>query len=314
MALGHWVIKGSALGPNMGGFVQRFIIVLTIIILSSNISYGEDKEKEIWQKEGGFSVLMEQYTATWCEICASVDSWMPDYTDANGDRVIRIAIHDTFDDPFGTPITDHRLERYNTSKVFPTFWFDGDILAGGAPDTTTLHRSLLSAENQRRGDTEINLLVSHLSGELNISASLSNFNSEVETKITIMILENSIKTPSNLNQNGLESHHDILFAYNEINLNNSVNWSYPQDSWNNIDIDNNSISSLYFIPSNKSLDNMKIIIIHETAVHDENYPNTLGATSLYLGSNFQSSKLNLSFPIASILLLSSLPIIIQFRK
>ena len=314
MALGHWVMNESTLATNMSAFRNHFTSILMIIILLAIPLDAEIEDNNSWQVDGGYSVLMEQYTATWCEICASVDSWMPDYTSANGDRVIRIAIHDTFDDPLGTPITDYRLQRYNESRIFPTFWFDGNILSGGAPDTTTLHRSLLSSETLRSGDTDINLEISLISDELLISTILSNWEKEFDTKLTIMILDYDVRIPQNNAINGIEIHHDVLFAYNEINLNNSQIWSYPNESWSNTSAVDGAIMSKYYIPSNKSLEDLKIVVIHEYVDSNIMESNTLGATSIYLGSNSQVSKLNLSLPIIIILLLSIIPISVRSRK
>lgn len=314
MALGHWVMNGSTLATNMSAFRNHFAFILMIMILLVNPLDAEIEDNDVWQVDGGYSVLMEQYTATWCEICASVDSWMPDYTSANGDRVIRIAIHDTLDDPLGTPITDYRLQRYNDSRVFPTFWFDGNILAGGAPDTTTLHRSLLSSETQRSGDTDINLEITFISGELLISSILSNWENELDTKVTIMVLDYDITIPQNIAINGIETHHDVLFAYNEINLNNSQIWSYPDESWSNTSAINDTIKSKYYIPLNKSLEDLKIVVIHEYVDSNIMESNTLGATSIYLGSNSQISKLDLTLPIILILLISIIPISVRSRK
>ena len=314
MALGRWVIKGSALAWDMPRLAKCFTTLFITLILFTTPLNAEQEDDDIWDVEGGYSIIMEEYTATWCEICASVDSWMPDYTKANGNRVIRIAIHDTFDDPMGTPITDFRLQKYNISLVTPSFWFDGDMLAGGSPDTTTLHRSLLSAENKRQGDTGINLRVKHYSGELYISSILSDWSSELDTKITFMILYNSVNLPLNLAENGVEQHHDVLFAYNEIYLNNSSNWAHPESSWSNILVQNNTISSQFKIPSESYFDNLKVVVIHEYVDYNENSPSTLGATSLSLGGDYQLSKIDLYLPIMIILLISIIPIIIQSRR
>ena len=42
------------------------------MILTSPISIAEDKTDD-WYVEGGNSILMEHYTATWCDVCAKID-------------------------------------------------------------------------------------------------------------------------------------------------------------------------------------------------------------------------------------------------
>ena len=129
-----------------------------------------------------------------------------------------------------------------------------------------------------------------------------------------MVLDYDVKIPQNIAINGVEIHHDVLFAYNEINLNNSQIWSYPNESWSNTSAVDGAIMSKYYIPSNKSLEDLKIVVIHEYVDSNIMESNTLGATSIYLGSNSQVSKLNLSLPIIIILLLSIIPISVRSRK
>ena len=177
-----------------------------------------------------------------------------------------------------------------------------------------MHRSLLSSETQRSGDTDINLEITFISGELLISSILSNWENELDTKVTIMVLDYDITIPQNIAINGIETHHDVLFAYNEINLNNSQIWSYPDESWSNTSAINDTIISKYYIPLNKSLEDLKIVVIHEYVDSNIMESNTLGATSIYLGSNSQISKLDLTLPIILILLISIIPISVRSRK
>jgi hypothetical protein len=74
MALGHWVMKGSALALIMLAFANRFtILALLSLILISPLNNAQQEEINAWEVDGGHSVIMEQYTATWCDICASVE-------------------------------------------------------------------------------------------------------------------------------------------------------------------------------------------------------------------------------------------------
>ena len=100
---------------------RRAALAMVLLTLSLPLTSSQEHvpSKE-WSAEGGHSVLMEQYTATWCDVCASVDVWMPDFTSANGNRVARVAVHDTFDDPLGTPITAHRAQYHSTQPGLAT--------------------------------------------------------------------------------------------------------------------------------------------------------------------------------------------------
>ena len=56
-----------------------FTVLLLLVVSSSNI-VAED-EPNNWYIEGGNSVLLEQYTATWCDVCAQIDPWISDFAD-----------------------------------------------------------------------------------------------------------------------------------------------------------------------------------------------------------------------------------------
>ena len=295
-------------------FANRFITSIVLVLLF--LSYpnaAENKENNKWSENGGYSVLMEQYTATWCDVCASVDTRMPEYVESNGNRVIRIALHDPIDDPLGTPITNYRLGNYAENLVAPSFWFDGKVISGGSPDTTTLHRSLLSAENERRGDTGINLHISLESDELLISSQLSNWDNNSESKIIFLVIEDNVKVTENSDSNGIKLHHDVLFAYNEINLSNSTDWMYPVSSWSEIDITGNNYTTKFSFPTTKSLGNIEIVVIHES-VSNNTERKILGATSIHLGNENTNQKINIFIPIMAVIFISSIPIIIQFRR
>ena len=94
---------------------------------SSNIS-AED-ETNNWYIEGGNSVLMEQYTATWCDVCAEIDTWIGDFADNRGSRLVRIALHDPIADPLGNSISSERLSiSKNLSEFFKIFSLSGPSL------------------------------------------------------------------------------------------------------------------------------------------------------------------------------------------
>ena len=214
-------MKGSTLRPFVMTFAHRLMIFIITFLFLIYPSTAQNEDNTHWSEKGGYSVVMEQYTATWCDVCASIDSWMPQYTEANGNRVIRLAFHDSIDDPLGTEITDYRLAQYSDKLVAPSFWFDGLLTSGGAPDRATLHRSLLSAENDRRGDTEINFSVSLKANEVIINAQFSNWDSTADSKVFFLILEDNVLVPETTNSNGIKLHHDVVFAYNEIHTNSS---------------------------------------------------------------------------------------------
>ena len=90
-------MKGSTLRPFVMTFAHRLMIFIITFLFLIYPSTAQNEDNAHWSEKGGYSVVMEQYTATWCDVCASIDSWMPQYTEANGNRVIRLAFHDSID-------------------------------------------------------------------------------------------------------------------------------------------------------------------------------------------------------------------------
>ena len=288
-----------------------FIITFLFLIYPST---AQNEDNTHWSEKGGYSVVMEQYTATWCDVCASIDSWMPQYTEANGNRVIRLAFHDSIDDPLGTEITDYRLAQYSDKLVAPSFWFDGLITSGGAPDRATLHRSLLSAENDRRGDTDINLSVSLKANEVIINAQFSNWDSTEDSKVFFLILEDNVLVPETTNSNGIKLHHDVVFAYNEIHTNGSYEWAHPNDSWTTLSSQESNFTSKFLLPDDKLFENLEIVVVHESISTNNSDSRILGAMSIHLGDENIIKKTNIFIPFMVIICVSAIPILIQSRR
>ena len=288
-----------------------FIITFLFLIYPST---AQNEDNTHWSEKGGYSVVMEQYTATWCDVCASIDSWMPQYTEANGNRVIRLAFHDSIDDPLGTEITDYRLAQYSDKLVAPSFWFDGLLTSGGAPDRATLHRSLLSAENDRRGDTEINFSVSLKANEVIINAQFSNWDSTADSKVFFLILEDNVLVPETTNSNGIKLHHDVVFAYNEIHTNGSYEWAHPNDSWSTLSSQGSNFTSKFLLPDDKLFENLEIVVVHELISTNNSDSKILGAMSIHLGDENIIKKTNIFIPFMVIICVSAIPILIQSRR
>ena len=80
--------------------------------------------------EGGRTLLVEEYTATWCSVCSEVDPERETVADSHGSRIALIALHPTDgDDAFEPAAAAHRIERMKTVNPSiastPTFVVEG---------------------------------------------------------------------------------------------------------------------------------------------------------------------------------------------
>ncbi|MDC0576650.1 hypothetical protein OAO70_01260, partial [Euryarchaeota archaeon] len=133
-----------------------FTVLLLLVMTSSNIV--ADDESDNWYAEGGNSVLMEQFTATWCDVCAQIDPWISNFADERGSRLVRIALHDPVADPLGSSISSERLSIHsNSMDLAPSFWFDSNNEIKGTVEPVDLDRALLNSEGVRESDTIISI-------------------------------------------------------------------------------------------------------------------------------------------------------------
>ncbi len=301
--------------------MMRDLLMAVTVILSIASGSNAQSTENSWSAEGGYTVLAEQFTAAWCEVCAEVDPWMPEFTESNGNRVARVALHDDFDDPLGTPITEHRTSRYsNGTPSAPSFWFDGNLLTGGAPDRSSLHRQLLSAEGARSGDTSIRVDASSDSGKISIVVILREWQTLQETQISIFVTEDSVTIDKSKAINGITRHHDVVRAYHEISIvAEDEYWSFGDEfSWMENHTISHSSDEVVFsrslsIPPGMDPSELSIVAVHETKGDSEPH-STLGVLRLEIGDSNIEPSINILAPMALVMILSTLSLKGRSRK
>ena len=187
------------------------LIALILLPLAGADMRAPDESREA---RGGHAILLEQYTATWCDTCATVDPWISEFADDHSGRVVRVALHPNDHDPFGSPLTTERLalKQAEQQLSLPTFWFDGEGQLEGQVSQSLLENSLRSAEVNRehwiemrvwwntwenQPHDEIQQLAIHIDEELSENAT-----------ITVFRLE-SLEMDSEIAYNGIDVHHDV---------------------------------------------------------------------------------------------------------
>jgi hypothetical protein len=216
-------------GSDAWDMQKGVVLALTMLILVPFADADMRAPDESREANGGHAILLEQYTATWCDTCATVDPWITEFVNDHSSRVVRVALHPDDHDPFGSALTTNRvaLKQADHSLSLPTFWFDGQGELEGSVSQSLLGNELRSAEgnrahwigmqvwwdtwyNQPHGDVQ--QLYLHLDEELPENA-----------KITVFRLE-TLKMTNEIAYNGIDIHHDvatqmITFAPNGTTLN-----------------------------------------------------------------------------------------------
>lgn len=290
-----------------------FIVLLLLALPSSNIVAEEDSNN--WYVEGGNSVLMEQYTATWCDVCAQIDPWVSEFADDRGSRLVRVALHDPVNDPLGNSISSERLSIHpNSLELAPSFWFDSNNEIKGRVDPVDLDRALLNSEGNRGSDTLISISAAKIfdSSSLSLRVNLFNVdNSSNNTQISIFLLA-EINIDKSQATNGITTHEDVAIAYMNMDIDTNLikDDTYSETNFNsqftNISMTRNIDSfeiNLDFSLENVNFEDISIVVAHEKTVEDQR--STLGATFLNLDHSQNSNGINVIFPLILICLIST---------
>jgi len=213
---------------DMQKVVAAILIALILLPLAGADARAPDESRDA---RGGHAILLEQYTATWCDTCATVDPWISEFTDDHEGRVVRVALHPDDHDPFGSPLTTERIALKQTEQQLslPTFWFDGQGEMQGQVSQSLLENGLRSAEVNREHwigihvwwDTwenqphdDVQQLAIHIEEDLPENAS-----------ITVFRLQ-SLEMTSEIAYNGIDVHHDVATQMITFDQNGTVTDSF----------------------------------------------------------------------------------------
>ena len=289
-----------------------FTVLLLLVVSSSNI-VAED-ESNNWYIEGGNSVLLEQYTATWCDVCAQIDPWVSNFADDRGSRLVRIALHDPLEDPLGSIISSERLSIHsNSMELAPSFWFDSNNEIKGAVDSVDLDRALLNSEGVRDSDSIISIsgTESFDTDSMNLKVNLFNIDNSSNSQVSIFLLA-EVNIDKSQATNGITTHEDVAVGYMnmEIDTNLTIEEVTSETNFNmrftNISMTRNIDSfevNLDFSLENQNFEDYSIVVAHEKTVDGQR--STLGAVSLSLDNSQDTNGINVIFPLIIICLVST---------
>ena len=289
-----------------------FTVLLLLVMTSSNIV--ADDESDNWYAEGGNSVLMEQFTATWCDVCAQIDPWISNFVDERGSRLVRIALHDPVSDPLGSSISSERLSIHsNSMDLAPSFWFDSNNVIKGTVDPVDLDRALLNSEGVRESDTIISISGAENfdSNSMDLKINLFNVDNSSNSQVSIFLLAEIIIDKSQAT-NGITTHEDVAIGYlnMEIDTNFSTDDITSETNFNsrftNISMTRNVNSfqiNLDFPLGNEDIEDISIVVAHEKIVDGQR--STLGAVSLNFDNSQNSNGINVVLPLIAICIIST---------
>ncbi len=150
--------------------------------------------------EGGRTLLVEEYTATWCSICSEVDPELESVADSHGSRIALVALHPTDgDDAIQPEAAKHRIERMKlvnpTVASTPTFVVEGGEPRVGYEAWSDVQRDILNTELARQNVTSMSFQVEKT--ERGYKASLVNADiyEKNGTQLTFMVIQHEMIVP-----------------------------------------------------------------------------------------------------------------------
>jgi len=200
-------------GSNAWNMQKGVAVALITLILLPLVSADTGSPDESRDAVGGHAILLEHYTATWCDSCATVDPWISEFSDSHSSRMVRIALHPDDHDPFGSPLTTKRvaLKQTDHSLSLPTFWFDGQGELEGVVSESLLENQLRSAESNRAH--WIGMQVSWDTWYRQPQGDVQKISVQVDelpenAEITVFRLQ-TLMMNGEIANNGIDVHHDV---------------------------------------------------------------------------------------------------------
>jgi hypothetical protein len=171
--------------------------------------------------EGGHSILVEEYTATWCQRCAEIDPDLGIVAEEHGSRIAMVSYHpDDGVDAFGPEAAQHRIERLNiqhdNDAGYPSFVVHNGKLREDVSSWPDVQSDILKSESNLRQYTSLTVTAETNETHLVVTV-MPPQSSEVDnlTQYTILFVQHK-KTVDNAFENPGESHRDrVLVALAE---------------------------------------------------------------------------------------------------
>lgn len=204
--------------------VRKAMFLCSILLLLPH-AHAVQIEPDKWTGsmviEGGHSILVEEYTATWCQRCAEIDPDLGIVAEEHGSRIAMVSYHpDDGVDAFGPEAAQHRIERLNIQHEndtgYPSFVVHNGLIREDVSSWPDVQSDILKAESNQRQFTSLTVRAETNDTHLMVTV-MPPHASEVDnmTQYTILFVEHK-KTVDKAFENPGESHRDrVLVALAE---------------------------------------------------------------------------------------------------
>ncbi len=243
-------------------------VILSVMMIAVQMpiatSYSADSQNQMETISGGRSILIEEYTATWCPSCAEIEPYLMDFANTHGSRIAMVAYHPSDDvDAFQPLAAQNRINRLQITHPdlasTPTFIVEDGALRIGPDSWPDVNSDILDEEVKRQSYTHLRLDIQQDNDTWTASAKVIENDSIVDGQLTIMIVQHQKIVPDGFDNPGENTRDRVLTAIAECEINSStitsnVNLSSAQAT---ICLDDFTVT---FTPENEFF---SVLLIHE---------------------------------------------------
>lgn len=227
----------------------------------------ETFEQPVSSTRGGRSLVVEELTATWCEVCAEVDPYLVNVADSHGSRIILLALHpsddvDAFQPEAAKDRIDRRMVTHPELGSTPTFIVEGGEMRIGYDAWGDVQNDILDKE---LGRTDVSSLEFEVVKEnSNLVAKVKNIELTQSTgQLTFLYIEHEKVVPDGAINPGKSTRDRVVIGLSECNIEtNSITKSIGLSS--SVADDCLSSFEVQFEPQKS----WSIVLIHEPTLDD----------------------------------------------
>ena len=269
--------------------LARAVLMLGLILLPSTSAIihppGSLTEMDLTVDDAG-TVLYEEITATWCEICSLIDPLLEEVDHRQGSRMHRVALHPVGSDPLGTSASQHRIDRIADRTAYsnstPAHILDGDLIGEGGDMEllSTVQRGVLERETARGQSTDLRLTVGSEDGDdLRIETEARVLDRADASMITLMVTQNQIQVEGKIHQR-------VLIGLIEVDVTTlNVTADHLPEAWRpastDIDVEEDVMRIELSIQNGiENIDDLGFLVVHERVNADPSGATVLGVASL----------------------------------
>jgi len=202
-------------------------VILSVMMIAVQMpiatSYSADSQTQMDTISGGRSILIEEYTATWCPSCAEIDPYLMDFANTHGSRIAMVAYHPSDDvDAFEPLAAQNRISRLQITHPdlasTPTFIVEDGALRIGPDSWPDVNSDILNEEVKRQSYTHLKLDIQQDNDTWTATAKIIENETVDNGQLTIMIIQHQKIVPDGFDNPGDETRDRVLIAIAECDI------------------------------------------------------------------------------------------------